>query len=612
MRHGAALIMSMEGMSRHAFRIARELAQNSRAGLTLRFLSKKLDLSHEEIEYLIDLHDKLFFFDLTRVRLVAEGVGAVQRVCAGLENHGDVPSLMRSIKSLDSYQFRRLEEVLNVSSPSSRTAVTQTLLEKFYRHPDSVVEYVAQRGFSKTAQEVFDMVWQSPTGIVPVSAIRSARRRADFETEQALTELFQGYALFELFRFDADDKLVRVAALLSELRQLREVQSQNDSVRQRPRALKRPSFTVFSRGMDFSDRVCRLVAAIAAHPVRIRSNGELFREDSKRLSEICGEEEDPSLATCLWAAQSVNWLARVDNEIHANDVGSLLQLDRLARHRVLFDWFMSLPNEQDAKVTLGLLLEEMGKANAWYKLTEFVRWASQVSATRDVPVLRNVGGHWGYVSPSLSPHFEKNLVHSLEETLFWLGVVDRGESDGDSFFRVSELGFYLLKGELSGELKTAAAPSKGEIVVQPNFEIVVPTQGVDPLLTVPLEQFADPISRSNVIVYRLTKAAFTRALQLGYDGTAFVHFLVTHNRGGEIPPNVLTTLQDWCGSAKRVRLHTLHVMECEDPLVLADIASRRSLKKYLRAIDPARTMSYEKITRTELVKELQKEGFIVE
>ena len=41
MRHAASLLAAMEGMSRPAFRIARELANNSRSGLTVRFLSKE-------------------------------------------------------------------------------------------------------------------------------------------------------------------------------------------------------------------------------------------------------------------------------------------------------------------------------------------------------------------------------------------------------------------------------------------------------------------------------------------------------------------------------------------------------------------------------------------
>ena len=74
MRHAASLLAAMEGMSRPAFRIARELANNSRSGLTVRFLSKKLDLPDEEVEYLVDINHKLLFADLTRIKIVNEGI----------------------------------------------------------------------------------------------------------------------------------------------------------------------------------------------------------------------------------------------------------------------------------------------------------------------------------------------------------------------------------------------------------------------------------------------------------------------------------------------------------------------------------------------------------
>ena len=110
MRHGASLIAALEGLSRPAFRIAKELTLNSRSGLTVRFLSKKLELPEEEIDYIIDVNHRVFFTDITKVKLVAEGVSAVKRISDGLENLGDVPSMFNLIKGLGPHEFRRLEE----------------------------------------------------------------------------------------------------------------------------------------------------------------------------------------------------------------------------------------------------------------------------------------------------------------------------------------------------------------------------------------------------------------------------------------------------------------------------------------------------------------------
>ena len=139
----------------------------------------------------------------------------------------------------------------------------------------------------------------------------------------------------------------------------------------------------------------------------------------------------------------------------------------------------------------------------------------------------------------------------------------------------------------------------------------MPSQEVDPLLTVPLDQFAIRQSTGTATVYRLDKESFTRALQSGHDGDAFVAYLLTHNRGGSLPANVLTTLDDWRGGLKRVRLRTIHVLESDDTLVIADLMHRRRFNKHFETIDPQKTVVYVDIPRAELEKELEKEGFVV-
>ena len=235
MRHAASMVAAMEGISRPAFRIARELANNSRSGLTVRFLSKKLDIPEEEVEYLIDVNHKFLFTDLTKIKVVVEGLNAVARIAIGLENHGDIPSLFRYVKLLGPQEFRHLEEFLGLESPCTKKEFVESLIDRAYEHPDSVITYVATGGFSNTAREVFDLVWNSREGVMPVSKIRAAHGGSEYEVEQAMWELFRGMALFEMFRFDAEDRLVRVAGLLSEIRQCRESLGHMDGQKSRPK-----------------------------------------------------------------------------------------------------------------------------------------------------------------------------------------------------------------------------------------------------------------------------------------------------------------------------------------------------------------------------------------
>lgn len=609
MRHGASLIMALEGLSKPAYLIARELTLNSRSGLTVRFLSKKLELPEEEVEYLIDVNHKLFFTDLTKVKLVAEGGTAVKRISDGLENRGDIPSLFNGVKALNPHEFRRLEDQIGIEKPGGKKAAAEELIARSYARPDSIVEYVATRGFSARAQEVFDYVWQFEGGVLPAAGIRANFGHTEYEVEQALLELFQGFALFEMFRFDSEDRLVRMVGMLSELRQWMEVSNAQKRKGASLKASRTKPDDIDSRGLDFSERICRLVAAIAAKPARLRGDGDLFREDRRRLGELCSEEEDPSLQTCLWVAQGVGWIARVDNELRAGELDTLIEMNRLERHRIIFDWLTSTGNESASKRVLSGLLDEI-KTETWYPITDFVDHAMRLGSETEQPLLKNAGGHWHYVSPTAASS-ERGLARSIEETFLWLGLVDRADADGRGVFAVTMLGECFLRSSKTDKLKKRFPEKDAKIIVQPNFDIVVPTQDVDPLLTVPLDQFCVRGSTGSATVYTLSKDSFTKAIQDGHDGDSFVQFLLDHNRGDGLPTNVMTTLEDWRGGMKRVRLRTLHILESDDPLVMADLLHRRRFNKHFETVDPRKVVAFKKISKGDLAKELEKEGFVV-
>lgn len=611
MRHRVSLVVDMEGMSRPAFDIARELSQNSRSGLTSRFLAKKLDLPIEEIEYLVDIHDRVFFTDLTKVKLVTEAPDAIKRVLAGLENHGDVPSLFHSIKGMDSHGFRRLEEQIGIDKPAGKKSAAEQLVARHYHHPDSIVEYVATRGFSPIARELFDIVWQSDTGVLPVAQLRVIHGGPEYDIEQGLWELFRGFALFELFRFDAEDRLLRVVGLLQELRQYRADAEARRTTIGRLKPVKGTIDSVDARGIDMSERVARLVAAIAAKPARLRNDGDLFREDYRRLAEIIPEDDDPSLNICLWAAQGTGWLARVDNELRANGLEELVATERIERHLRLCDWLLSRSNERVSRRTIEALLDDLG-TGTWYSVMEFIEYALQQNEDNDVPVLRSAGGHWQYVTPSASMSSRRGLARSLEETLPWLGLVDRAELEGESVFRISDLGALVLRGADVNAARKLFPSRKSELVVQPNFDIVVDMQAADPMITVPLDQFCERVSASQVAVYHLTKDTFTRAVQQGGNSAAFIEFLLAHNKGGSLPRNVLTTLEGWRGGMKRVRLRTVQILEAEDPLIMADVRHRKRVAKLVDPVEADRMVVLKKTRKSELKKILEKEGFVVE
>ncbi len=611
MRHGASLMASLEGMSRPAYRIATELAGNSRSGLTVRFLAKKLELPPEEVEYLLDVHDRLFFTDLTKVKIVAEGHNAIRRISEGLECRGDIPSLIERIKSFSPHEFRRLEEQIGLEEPCTKRMAAEEIIQRYYETPEAVLTYVATRDFSESAREIFDIVWQSKDGVMPVSQLQASHGGTEYEMEQALVELFQGFALFEMFRFDAEERLVRVVGLLNEVRAHRNVSSDNGQNRARLKALKgKPDYTE-SRELQFSDVICRLVAAIAARPVRLRGDGELFREDRRRLAAICSEDGEPSLNTCLWVAEGAGWLGRSDNVLRPGNLENLINLDRVGRHQLLCTWVLDQGDDVTARVLMRDYLDEM-KPGAWYPLRDFVRAVMQWNEEEEQLVLRQKNGQWRYVNPNVTDQAHGRLTRALEETFLWLGMVEKGMRDGEEFFRLSEIGEAILRREIPPALTDRYPKRQGEFVVQPNFDIVVPSEEMDPLLTVPLDQFSERASTGQATVYNVSRESFTQAVQDGHDAAAFVDFLLAHNRGGSLPANVMTTLEDWRGAMKKVRLRTVEIIESDDPLVMADLMHRRKFQKYVTPIDARQVVRYGDLSKEEMARALEKEGFIVE
>ncbi len=609
MRHSSSMIVSLEGINRAVYRIAYELAQNSRSGLTVRFLAKKLELPQEEIEYLIDVHHKLLYTDLTKIKLPSEGNTAIKRITDGLECHGDVDAIFQKLKQLSSHDFCRLEEQIDVEL-GSKKAVGEYIIENYYKHPESIMEYVATHEFSEIAQEVFDIVWQSKDGIMSTANIRAAHGGSEFEVEQALWELFRGMALFEMFRYDAEDRLVRSGGLLTELRHWRSQHSKDQKHASKLQAHKESPGFEKNRHLQMTEQLCQLVANVAAKPVRLRGDGELFKEDLRRLSDIIPEDETPSLNACLWAAEGIGWLVRVDNVLCAGELESLIKVDHIDRHKVLYEWLMNTGNEKASKRLLSNLLEHL-ELNRWYQVEEFIEFAIEKHEESDPPVLKMNNGVYNYISPGAASNMVTTLSRSLEESLFWLGVVEKASDGLDDFVRITDLGWKLLAKEDLTPLRSHYAKANREIIVQPNFDIVVPTKDMDTLLTVPLDQFAIRQSSGQATVYLLTKESFTQALQEGHDGDAFIDFLLTYNREETLPRNVMMTLEDWRGGLRRVKLKTLTVLEVDDPLVMADLQHRRKFKKFITPIDSNRYIEYLE-DPSELIKQLEKDGFIVD
>ncbi len=105
------------------------------------------------------------------------------------------------------------------------------------------------------------------------------------------------------------------------------------------------------------------------------------------------------------------------------------------------------------------------------------------------------------------------------------------------------------------------APPPGEILVQPDFEIVflAPAPGVE----AEIARFAERIGSGVGALFRVTRASVMRAAEQGVSAEAAVGTLTELSRSG-VPANVARQIRDWAGATRHVSLATALLVECPD------------------------------------------------
>jgi hypothetical protein len=152
----------------------------------------------------------------------------------------------------------------------------------------------------------------------------------------------------------------------------------------------------------------------------------------------------------------------------------------------------------------------------------------------------------GHDWPEVEGAFVRQVIG---ESLRWLGLVEVGpDAQRPEVFRLTELGRHLL---LDQPLTASLPPGAAQVIVQPNFEVVV----VDALANAPLlarlNDFAERRSFDRAATYRLTQEALLRGLDHGWTGPRILELLESITNG-PIPQNVRFTIQEWVHRYERI------------------------------------------------------------
>ena len=204
------------------------------------------------------------------------------------------------------------------------------------------------------------------------------------------------------------------------------------------------------------------------------------------------------------------------------------------------------------------------------------------------------------------------INHIIAGPLFWMGLVDLGYSgkapeqdlrgnihiDG---YRLTEMGLWLLG---IGN-KPESTSESGNLVIQPNFEILMMAPFADEALLT-LDQFADVSKESkHVITYELTRLSVYRGQKQGWQVPRIAQWLA-QNSSQPLPQNVQRTLDEWDALHNRIVIHT-HTTLVET----ADSDTAQQIKEHLpNGRFPADTIAITPATGKKIATQLRNTGWL--
>lgn len=149
-----------------------------------------------------------------------------------------------------------------------------------------------------------------------------------------------------------------------------------------------------------------------------------------------------------------------------------------------------------------------------------------------------------------------------------------------TFLRLTPLGAHVLGTNPDYQIPALGAEQAG-IIVQPNFEIIVPSGGNQMRHAIEIERFAERIGEGVTLLFRLTFKSMAKALDQGISPFDVKEYLLEHS-DHPVPTNVLTTIEDWESKSQKLTIRTITVLETSDPHLLAELQSYKGIAKEVK------------------------------
>lgn len=247
--------------------------------------------------------------------------------------------------------------------------------------------------------------------------------------------------------------------------------------------------------------------------------------------------------------------------------------NELRRHmpeekRSLLQFVVQLPVDQ--WVSLDTLVEAIYRADPDFMRTdgEYGHWRITDRFGRSVDGFE----HWHDVEGQF-------IRMVITGSLYWLGLLDLSVlNDVSHSVRLTRYGSAVLHNQLP-----EPAAYTARIIVQPNFEVVVPPE-TPPYDRFQLDRIAELVSGDETQLFRLTRRSIQDALEGGGEFKDIMAFLEA-STAQRLPQNVLASLHEWAGSQRRLNLRRAAILSAESAALLEQVRHDRRIRLSGRALN---------------------------
>ncbi|MDO9533800.1 MAG: helicase-associated domain-containing protein [Bacillota bacterium] len=235
--------------------------------------------------------------------------------------------------------------------------------------------------------------------------------------------------------------------------------------------------------------------------------------------------------------------------------------------------------------------------NGWVDLSELLRFIRKIDRKFLTSLVGEIETYSDYERYYSSGNHSWNEVEGrfvqviLLEYLSVMGIVDlMVEEDCDdygekvyysvNYLRLTPLGAYVL-GVIDDYQEPEKEVENSGIIIQPNYEVVVVSGGMQDVHLLFLDRFAEKVSEGAVNVYKLSFKAVVSALDQAIPVQELIDYFQEFSIN-PIPENVLLTLQEWERESKKIRIRTVTILETDDQYLLEELKSYKTIRHHIR------------------------------